>query len=265
MHDLELRWVEESTGIEPIDRNVISNPVGSVSEIESGIRSAKRPVRGGDAAVWLLGSQTRARSYLYDHAGLVAKLCRRSTRNYFKRLNRIERNLVGEHLALLIGDRLAIERERVLSVIAESMEETIRIRADSRRRERYQRTHRRRRALQRKLVEHAPIDVGVEGGNIFDQVCPVALDCHRLHGGSDLQANFQIDWNRRSKIEILNVGRKSAAGDRHVVRVERDIRDAEGSRVVGAYAPFKLTDRIANLDGRTKYNRARRINNSTAD
>ena len=93
--------------------------------------------------MWLLTSQTGTRRHLYDHAGLVTKLCRRGAGNHFKGLNRIERNLVGEYLALLIGDRLAIEREGVLGVIAESMKQPIGIRSDSRRRQRYQRTHRR--------------------------------------------------------------------------------------------------------------------------
>ena len=54
------------------------------------------------------------------------------------RLDRIERNLVGENFALLVGDGLAIDRERVLGVIAQPVEQAVGIGRDSRRGQRHQ-------------------------------------------------------------------------------------------------------------------------------
>jgi len=62
-----------------------------------------------------------------------------ATRDDFHRLHGVERNLVGEHFARLIGDGLAVERERILRMIAHAMEEAIGIGCDSRRGESDQR------------------------------------------------------------------------------------------------------------------------------
>ena len=49
------------------------------------------------------------------------------------RFDGIDGNLIGKYLALLIGDRLAVDRERVLGVVADAVEEAVGIGGDSRR------------------------------------------------------------------------------------------------------------------------------------
>ena len=67
-----------------------------------------------------------------DHyTRLFPKFRRWCARDNFHRRDRIQRNLVGEDLALLVGNRLPIDRERVLRVIAHSVKETIRVCRDS--------------------------------------------------------------------------------------------------------------------------------------
>ncbi len=45
---------------------------------------------------------------LMINAGLASVFGRRRARDHLHGLDRIERNLVGEHLALLVGDGLAV-------------------------------------------------------------------------------------------------------------------------------------------------------------
>lgn len=68
---------------------------------------------------------TGARGHVDHNAGLVTVFSRWSAGDDLQRLNRVERNLIGENLALLIGDGLAVNRERVFRVIAKSVEESI--------------------------------------------------------------------------------------------------------------------------------------------
>ena len=47
--------------------------------------------------------------------------------------NRFEGNLVGENLALLIGNRLAVDGKGVLRVVAQPVKQTVGVGGDSRR------------------------------------------------------------------------------------------------------------------------------------
>ena len=104
------------------------------------------------------------------NAGLAPILRRRCAGYDFHRLNGIDGKLVGEHFALLVGNRLAVDGERILRVIADPVEEAIGIGSDSRRGESNQRTQRRRRAFQGKPVEQLLVDVGVEGRIVLHQI-----------------------------------------------------------------------------------------------
>ncbi len=59
----------------------------------------------------------------------------------FKRLHRPYGNLVGEDLALLVGDRLSVNRKGVLLMFSESMHEAIGIGGYTWSRKRNQRTN----------------------------------------------------------------------------------------------------------------------------
>ena len=130
----------------------------------------KATVRRGDATVRRGHPLAGARGDVDDQTRLVAVLRRWRTGNHLHRLDRIQRNLVGKNLALLIGDGLAIDRERVLGVIAQAMKKAVRVGGDAWRGERNQRAYRGGSALQRKLVEQAAVHVGVKYGRIFQKV-----------------------------------------------------------------------------------------------
>ena len=143
VHDGEFRRIEKAAAVQPVGRDEVSPLLASVAEVRiptSG--GAETAVGGRDADPWgVVMSLTRARGDVDDHAGLFAEFGRRRAGDDFHGLDRIERNLVGKDFALLVGDRLAIDGERVLRVIAHAVEETVGIGGNSRRGQRDQRTH----------------------------------------------------------------------------------------------------------------------------
>ena len=96
---------------------------------------------------------SRAGGHVDHHTGFVSILGWRRSVDDFQGLNGVNRNLVGENLALLVRDRLAVHRERILRVVAQAVEKAVRIGRDARRCERHQRAERRRSAFERKSVE----------------------------------------------------------------------------------------------------------------
>ena len=131
---------------------------------------AKTAVVGAHASVRRGYAEARARGHLNHDAGLVAIFGRRRAVDHFERLDRVHGNLVREDFALLIGDGLAVDGERVFGVVAEAVEEAVRIGGDAGRSLRNERAHGRRRTFQRHLIEKLAVDVGVRRRVGFDQV-----------------------------------------------------------------------------------------------
>src|ERR1700737_2237079 len=111
MEDLEFRRVKKASCVQPAYRNEISPLRSSEGDIGPAGNGAKRPVRSGHASGWLLLSETGARGDLDYKTRLVAVFRGRSAGDHLHRLDRIYRDLVGENLALLIGDGLAVNRK----------------------------------------------------------------------------------------------------------------------------------------------------------
>ncbi len=98
----------------------------------------------------------------------------------------LDGKLVGEDLALLVGDGLAVDGEGVGGVVAEAVEEAVGVGRDAGGGQRDQRAERGGLALQRHLVEQVAVHVGVECGVVFDQVA-AGLDGDGLAAAGDLQ------------------------------------------------------------------------------
>ena len=75
-------------------------------------------------------AQARTRRNLYHQTCFVTVFRRRRAGNNLHRLDRIYRNLIRENLALLVGNRLTIDRERILRMIPETVEESVGVRHD---------------------------------------------------------------------------------------------------------------------------------------
>src|SRR5664280_377030 len=121
----KLRRIEEAAAVEPVRRDEISPVLAAVGEVQVEVGAAKRAIGGRDAAMWRRGAKARTRAYVDHEAGLVSELGGRRSADDRHRLHGVERNLVGKYLALLVRDRLAIERKRVLSMVAHTVKESI--------------------------------------------------------------------------------------------------------------------------------------------
>ncbi len=109
--NLEFRGIEKAAIIQSAHGDEIP-PLGSAeTQIESNIGRPKTAVRGGDTALGSGHALAGAGCHVDHDAGLVAVFGRRRAGDDFQGLHGIERNLVRELLALLIGDGLAVHRE----------------------------------------------------------------------------------------------------------------------------------------------------------
>ena len=108
----------------------------------------------------------------------------------FHRLHRVGRNLVRIDAALLVGDRLVVDRELRLRVIADRMEEAVRVGDHARRRQRDHLVQPERLDSSGSLRDQALVDVGMGGrvaleevlrvpDDLTDSVVPASVERHR--------------------------------------------------------------------------------------
>ena len=155
MKDDELGWVEEASGVEAVDLDEVAPVLVRRSRDRCAGGGAEGAVGGGDAAGRLGDALPGARGDLDDEAGLAAVFGRRRARDHLERLDGVGGKLVGEDLALLVGDGLAVDGEGVRGVVAEAVEETVGVGSDAGRGQGDQRAERGGLALERELVERS--------------------------------------------------------------------------------------------------------------
>ena len=79
------------------------------------------------------------------------------------RLNRLRRNLVGKDFALLIRNRLPVHGEGVFRVVAQTVEQSIRVGRNPRGGQCHERTDRRGLTLQGHVLEQSTVHIRVKG------------------------------------------------------------------------------------------------------
>ena len=164
VEDDELGRIEEAPGVEAVDLDEVAPVLAAVAEIDRAGGRAEGAVGGGDAAGWLGDSLAGAGCDLDDEAGLAAKLGRRGAGDDFERLDRVGRKLVGEDLALLVGDGLAVDGERVGRVVAEAVEEAVGVgRRRRARNQRHQRLSEDDWLSSGSLLNSSTVDIGMKG------------------------------------------------------------------------------------------------------
>ncbi len=127
MNHLKFGWIEKPACIQAAGGDEVTRFLISKSKVETAGGRAKRTIGSCHAASGLRLSQARAGGDLDDQAGFVSILGRWRARDHFQGLNGIHRNLVGKNFACLIGHRLAVDGKRILRVIADPMDQAIRI------------------------------------------------------------------------------------------------------------------------------------------
>ena len=137
-----------------------------------------------------------------DQAGFAAKIRRWRAFDDLHRLDGVDRHLIRENLALLVRNRLAVNRERVRGVIAEPMEKAVGVGRNPWRSQRHQRTELRRVAFQRQLVEKLPIHVRVGAGIGFDEI-PGFGHGYAFIGRADRHGELYFHRHGRTNVDIL--------------------------------------------------------------
>src|SRR6185312_4738755 len=100
----KFRWIEKAAAVQSAGGNEVSPILAAIAQVDTHIGGAKAAIGSCDAALGGVNALSRARGHVDHYAGLLAEFGGRSAGDDFHRLNRIERNLVGKDLALLVGD-----------------------------------------------------------------------------------------------------------------------------------------------------------------
>ena len=128
VHHRDFRAIQKPIGAHPIGGYEIAPRLSAIGQVEACAPIGERAIGRVNLAVRLGLAESGASSHHDHQAGLVPVFGRRRALDHFHRLHRIQRNLVRESLALLVGNLLSVHRKRVGRVIAEAVEHTIGIR-----------------------------------------------------------------------------------------------------------------------------------------
>ena len=95
----------------PLAEMKLPQDFAAVRQVEASAAGAESAVRTGHLAMGVVDAQAGTRGHDDHEAGLVAILGGRRTLNHLHGLHGVDWNLIGEDLALLIGDLLPVDRE----------------------------------------------------------------------------------------------------------------------------------------------------------
>ena len=248
VEDGELAGIEKATGVEAGEGGEVAEAGGSEGDVAGEVGCSEAAVGGGDRAGGLADPLSGAGGDLDDEAGFVAELGGWGSVDDFEGLDGVGGDLVGEDLGLLVGDGLAVEREGVFGVVAEAVEEAVRIRGDAGRGQGDEGGELGRGAFEGELIDHGAVDVGVEGGIVLHEVgaCFDVNDGGRT-GDGELEAEVEGDDGLDGR--ALGGGLEAGAGGGDAVGVEGEIVEVKDAGGVGFGGSGVAGDGVGDLDG----------------
>ena len=247
VEDSELGRIEKAAGVEAVGFDEVAPLLSAIGEVESAGGRAEGAIGGADASGGLCDSLARARGGDDDEAGFVAVLGRGRAGDDLDGLNGVGGNLVGEDLALLVGDGLAVDGEGVGGVIAEAVKEAVGVGCDAGGGFGHQRAEGGRLALHGNLGEQVAVDVGVEGGVGFDQVAG-GLDGDCLGGAFNLEDELEIDADSGLDSDALDEGSEAGGDDVDAVVVEGNVGKIELAECIGGCGSVESADLIGEVN-----------------
>src|SRR5580658_1081163 len=125
--NLVLRAIQKAARVQAVGGDEVSPVVLAVRKIKAPVGSAEGAVRTRYVSVGSGNPEPRACGNHDHQTSLTAILRRGRAFKDFHRLDGVDRQLVGEDLALLIRNRLAVNGKRVRGVIAKSVKEAVRV------------------------------------------------------------------------------------------------------------------------------------------
>ncbi len=254
----ELRCIEKPPRLQPIRRDEVAPVLAAIRHIEGKIARAEAAIAERYASGRRGNALARARRRLDHQARLVAILRRWCAIDNLQRLHCRRRHLVRKHLALLVRNRLAIDAERVLRMIAQSVHQAVRVRRNARRGKRHNRTQLRRRALQRQVVDHGAIDIRMRRRVVVHQISR-SRHRHRLVRRRNLQHGRQRHRNRRAHPQVFAERLEPRLRHRHVIRIEREVGEMKLAIRIRCNGLRESTDRIGDHHLRSGNHRTGRI------
>src|SRR5215469_1380807 len=106
MQDRELRWVEKATTVQPVRGDEVPPLLPAVRKVKTEVGATKAAIRRRYFPVWRGHALPRPGRHVDHDASLISILSGRSPGDNLHRLDRVEGDLIREHLALLVGNWL---------------------------------------------------------------------------------------------------------------------------------------------------------------
>ena len=263
--DEEFRRIEKASAIQSAYGNKIAPFLAAIAKVKANVGRAEAAVGGGNVALGLGQALSRARGHVNHGAGLFTIFSGRRAGNHFERIHRVERNLVGKNLALLVGDRLFVHREGSLRVIAKRMEGSVGVGGDAGRSQRDRRTERRGSALQGKPFDNGAIDIGVERRRLFQKILGFSFDAYDFRGAGECKSHRYIHGHKGTDVDILRVSAKARLSNGQVVGVEGKIRKTKFPGPIRDDHAVQSADGVLNRYGRIGDHSSRGIEHGTGN
>ena len=127
----EFRRIEKAIGPQPLTDRKLPDRVRAAADVDIAGRTLERAVAERRAAGRLRLIEPGLGHDVHHQAALVAVFGRRHARDDLHRLHGVRRDLIRVQAALLVGDRLVVDRELRLRVVADRMEEAVRVGDDA--------------------------------------------------------------------------------------------------------------------------------------
>ena len=181
-----------------------------------------------------------------DETALVAVFGRGDAGDHLHGLHGVLRNLVRVHAALLIGDRLVVNRELRLRVVSDGMKETVRVGHDAGRCQGDDLVEPRS-TLYRQPVNETLIDVRVRRRIAFDEILGVTDHLDRCRRAGEHERDVELDRHGAAHVHISPERCKALRADRKVIGVGRKIAKHESAGSVGCRVSFEPCHGVAEL------------------
>ncbi len=200
-----------------------------------------------------------------DQAGLIAEFRIGRSGAEFHALNRAGRKLCREDLALLIADRLAVDHEADLRMIAQRVEESIGVGRDS------------AGAINDGLAQAAAgVDIGklrnqaavgiyVRGGIELQHVGSGGFDVHGGLGTNQRESRRDLHGDGVAHRDVLREHQETGRGDFQMIRIRRNVADPVRSLGAGGDGLRIAGNSVANRNRRARHGGPARVHHGTGD
>ena len=180
-------------------------------------------------------------------------------------MNGVGRKLRGKQLALLIADRLSVDEEAGLGVIAQRVKEPIAIGGDPAGTVNDRLAEASPRIDGRYLEQLRSIDIHMRGGVVFERVHSPAFHHNGRGRSGDGERGHDLNRNRVADVHGLRKGAETGSGHLEMIGIGGNVTQPERPIRPGFDGLAIARDRIVERNLRSGYGAARRVGNASLD